>query len=187
MKLTKQKKTRDSSDINGFTLIEILLVLVLAGGVFLALYSIFGKTISNDNESKNEVIASSLAQEGVEIIRNIRDENELNSGATSMADGLNVSPCHPSADFSSADFSCNTRRDSVEKDGITGLYQNCPPLGCTAGNETGFSRICYIDDASVGGDSTEAFAVSCEVMWTSLSGIERKARAMNILTNWQEN
>lgn len=159
MKIKKTKKSTRKTQ-QGFTLIEVALVLVLVSGVFLALYGIFGKTIANDDESFHEVVASNLAQEGVEEIRNQRDNNFLNE--VNFDEGISSSENDICVDPTSNSY------------GI-----------CDGGNflkSTPYKRNCDIEEVL----SDEAIAVSCVVKWTGIAGIERKARAMAILTNWQK-
>lgn len=72
MKQIKQKKIK-----KGFSLIEVLfaviiMVLAITGVVFLLTNS--SKSIQ---DSKNQVIAAQLAQEGIELIRNLKENNNL--------------------------------------------------------------------------------------------------------------
>ncbi len=74
MKKIKQKKIK-----KGFSLIEVLfaviiMVLAITGVVFLLTNS--SKSIQ---DSKNQVIAAQLAQEGIELIRNLKENNNLGS------------------------------------------------------------------------------------------------------------
>lgn len=61
----------------GFTLIELIIVVfVLAIGI-LGVYSVYSQIISYTTISLSRFTASYLAQEGIEIVRNIRDTNWL--------------------------------------------------------------------------------------------------------------
>jgi len=179
---------------NGFTLIEVVLVLVLVGGVFLALYGIFAKTIVNDKESEYEIIASGLAQEGVEIVRNKRDMNVLAGEPINYE--LEAGVCYPYFDTPGADPSQDSpacvdgtiRNEKIEQITDTRDRRNCRVSGCLPSKETIYTRECFIEGLAPDGvtvDGAESFAVSCVVSWKGVSGIERKARAMAILTNWR--
>jgi prepilin-type N-terminal cleavage/methylation domain-containing protein len=171
----KKKKTKNnknqamSNGKKGFTLIEVVLVLVLVGGVFLAIYGIFSKTIANDDESFHEVVGSNLAQEGVELMRNQRDENILNDddfydGVDGNAQSGNI---------------CTDGDSYVSLSSCSGAFPTATP----------YERTCSVNNTIggiVSGDGEDAIAVSCVVEWTGIAGIDRKARAMAILTNWQE-
>jgi len=57
----------------GFTLLETLFALVIVSTGFFSVFSLAQTGIRATNASINRLIAANLAQEGVEIIRNIRD------------------------------------------------------------------------------------------------------------------
>jgi len=59
----------------GFTLIETLFALVILTTGFFSVFALLRKSISVTTTSINQLIAANLAQEGVEIIRNIRDSH----------------------------------------------------------------------------------------------------------------
>src|SRR3990170_1749725 len=62
-----------TSGSRGFTLIETLVALVIFTTSITVLISVTGSGVANTNYAKNKFIASYLAQEGVEMVRNIRD------------------------------------------------------------------------------------------------------------------
>jgi prepilin-type N-terminal cleavage/methylation domain-containing protein len=63
---------------NGFTLIEMLIVVFVVGVGLVGALSFFNVNLNNQFEAKNELIASGLAQESVDLVRNIADYNSLN-------------------------------------------------------------------------------------------------------------
>jgi len=65
----------------GFTLVEIIVAIaILAFGIVLV-YSAFGLTVTLTYNAAYRFTAASLAHEGLEIIKNIRDTNFLNGTA----------------------------------------------------------------------------------------------------------
>ncbi len=62
---------------SGFTLVEIIIAITIFSIGVLGTFSIFPKIILILGESKDKFIAFQLAQEGLEIVRNIRDNNFL--------------------------------------------------------------------------------------------------------------
>lgn len=189
MKKNISKKT----DPSGYTLIEVLLVMVLVGGVFLGLYGLFVANMKSVTESRYEIIASNLAQEGVEIIRNIRDENIMRSAAAEeetdrpdIDDGID-SPCFPDFDADSGASSCNGAGEEIKKsrDGEIAIYGY-------DGEDTAFTRRCEITDKQDGsaqdreGGHTESFTVECTVTWKSflIKGLDREVSAQAVMNNW---
>lgn len=160
----------------GFSLIEILIVTVITMAVFTVIYGFYSASIKNNVEIRYEMIASNLAQEGIEIIRNVRDENVMAEEDINV--GLDESPCYPYIDGNGG-TSCGSSLIKDIQINNDDWYENCPTTGC--GEETPFRRECTIS-----GDSTSITAV-CTVEWNSFinSGLERKAEATAILTDWQ--
>jgi prepilin-type N-terminal cleavage/methylation domain-containing protein len=76
----------------GFTLIEMLIsLLVITIGV-LGVFSAVSKYSQNTQQEKENLVASYLCQEGIEIVKNIRDTNWVSgaawdAGLTSCASG----------------------------------------------------------------------------------------------------
>jgi prepilin-type N-terminal cleavage/methylation domain-containing protein len=121
------KKTKQ----NGFTLVETLVAITILVVVISAAFGAAQNGISLSTFSKNQIIAFYLASEGVEQIRNMRDENGLKGqnwlqglafssndpcyfGKTCTIDAVNniISPC--SGEFGSCLF--------LKEDKVTGFY-----------------------------------------------------------------
>lgn len=159
---------------SGFTLIEILVVTVIAGMVFTTIYAFYASMIRVNVESRHEIVASNLAQEGVEIIRNRRDQNILRYGnGANWKNGLS-STCYPRLAGGSPDCSGGNRH--IRK--VGDIYEN----GGAEGN-TPFERVCRITD---NGGSID---VECDVFWDSIAqGVSngRSIRVNSTLTNWYD-
>lgn len=171
-KITKKDK-------NGYTLVEVILVIAITGITFTTLYSLYANTVRRNVDSRYEVIAANLAQEGVEIVRAIRDENVMLS--RDINDGL-AGNCRPYFREGTPNPECDAnRRPEVELD--SGFYRNCLLAGCVTPEKVVFEREC-----NIGGD-TERMVVTCTVQWDSFvnPAIARSADATVTLTNWQSN
>ena len=68
----KEKKIRDK---RGFTLIEVITVLLIISLGMVGVLSLISQNIRSQSLNKNTLIAYQLAQEGVELIRQVRDTN----------------------------------------------------------------------------------------------------------------
>ena len=64
----------------GFTLLETVFALTIIMIGFFGVFSLVEKSISATSTSIHRLIAANLAQEGIEIIRNIRDSAYLGGG-----------------------------------------------------------------------------------------------------------
>jgi prepilin-type N-terminal cleavage/methylation domain-containing protein len=164
----QRRSKKINKNTSGFTLIEILIVTVIAGMVFTTIYAFYASVVRYNVESRYEVIASNLAQEGMEIIRNRRDQNVLRED--SLNDGLENGNCYPIINASGP--SCSGTGPAIYKSN-TGVYTN------SDNGNTPFSRECIIS-----GDASE-IDVECTVTWDSMgkSG-RREIKAESLLTNW---
>ncbi len=72
----------------GFTLLEMIMaVFVIMVGI-VGVYGVFSRLISQSSLNSSRLVAVYLAQEGVELVRNIRDGNWLEPGGTAWDAGL---------------------------------------------------------------------------------------------------
>lgn len=67
---------RSGSVKKGFSLIEVLVALLVLSVGIAAIAILMVKNIKDLQISKNQIIASMLAQEGIELVRNLKDNNK---------------------------------------------------------------------------------------------------------------
>lgn len=67
-----------SSKKRGFSIMEVMISAFVLSFGLVAVTQLLGGTLKNNIDSRDRIIASSLAQEGVELVRNFRDTNVLN-------------------------------------------------------------------------------------------------------------
>ncbi len=107
----------------GFTLLEVLVAISILIITITATFSAAQNGLSSAIEARDQVVAFYLAQEAVELVRNVRDENSLQgvnwlSGITSQASD----PCY----FGK----------SCVVDGTTKIFSACPsPSNCSNLNQ----------------------------------------------------
>ncbi len=66
-------KKKNSNFKKGFTLVETLIAISIFTLSITAMMSVLSSGISNTNIAKKKIIATYLAQEGIEYVRNMRD------------------------------------------------------------------------------------------------------------------
>lgn len=73
----------------GFSLAEVIVAIFIITVGIIGVVSLMNSTISGVRVAKSQIIAANLAQEGLEIIRNIRDTNwqEDESWVNGLSDG----------------------------------------------------------------------------------------------------
>lgn len=161
------------NDESGFSLIEMMLASFIASTVFASLYAVFAMSMKFNVESRYEIIAANLAQEGVEIIRNIRDENVMRGVA--INDGLaNGFVCTPNMNGDNPE--CTNGATSVFI--VGNVYQNGG-----AGTATPFTRSCEISG------NQNQFDAICTVQWDSFVNpdLSREVEVTGRLTDWLGN
>ncbi len=188
----------------GYTLIEVIIAMAITSIAFVAIYALFVKTMQSDAESRYEIVAAALSQEGIEIIKNKREKNEMDWAMWNPVDDSSVPPssfkdidnlleCNPELDLTipGYNFSCNSgssinmqynRSDSSKK------YES----GCSGVDCIGpiFERRCetnMIDTDPILNPGVDSLRVSCLVEWKSLllGGQKRNVKTEIILTDWQ--
>lgn len=119
----------------GFSLIEILAVLFIVSMTLLGVVSLIIQNIQVQSINKSNLMASSLAQEGIELIRHVRDNNWQNNQSfdTGLSDGQYI------VDFNSgtAILITDTEQTKLFLDNGFYVHNLGPATGLT---ETIFSR-----------------------------------------------
>ena len=191
----------------GYTLIEVVITMFLTATVFVGVYALFAKAMNYDKEGQHEIIASELAQEGIEMIKNKKEKNEMDwavwnpnntdanlrniANLTTFRDIGNLStPCNPSLTWDSNgdnyNFNCDSSNTTIRYDKSAKKYIT----NCTAGDCVGpeYARECTTKLLDVDSDGkNDALNVSCTVKWKSdvLNGGERSVKAELVLTDWE--
>jgi len=170
---------------NGFTIMEaIVAIFVITTGI-VGVLSLVTQTISSATYSKNRLIAAYLAQEGIEIVRNIRDTEWLKT-ASWGSDICTSFPCEWEADYTTTSFlndcgsginyNCHnySSNDFLRIDG--GFYNYL------FGNPTKFTRKITINNGPVSGSSLN---IKVEIFWQE-KGKPYKFEAQENLYNWYQ-
>jgi len=146
-------KKKSSQKRKGFTLLEVLIsLMILALGVS-TITLLMANNIRNSVESKNQIIASSLAQEGIELLRNLQENNQADffSDVKKNRDYI-IDPLSSYSDFI-ASYSVNTSEKKLKLTN-SGFY-----IHSTTGTaDTKFLRRITFDESP--NDITETSTVS---------------------------
>ncbi|NCT54360.1 hypothetical protein GW758_00170 [Candidatus Falkowbacteria bacterium] len=161
-----------------FSLIEIVIILFIISMGLIGILSLIVQNIQSQDYNKNNLIATQLSQEGIELVRRIRDNNfkQGNNFNTGLAENQSevFSYCfdyNDSAPVVSAE-ACLLRFDG------DGFY-----VHGSLGISSGFSRLIKVElideDLAVG----VALKVISEVYWNSRLGISSYATE-TLLYDW---
>jgi len=154
--LNKNKK-------RGFSLIELIVAIFFVSVALPGILSAISKAMAEAEDSTLRLRAIYLAQEGIEIVRNIRDTKWLN-GATSTAleTAGNYEADYESVSLASCPFPCSASQLRFLKIDSDGFYQY------SVGAKTLFKRKITIDKTDdLDGDTyPDRERVTVEVSWT---------------------
>jgi prepilin-type N-terminal cleavage/methylation domain-containing protein len=145
----------------GFTLLELMITIMVISIGILGIFGLISNTMQSAEELKSRLVATYLAQEGIELVRNSRDNNwkegkEWTDGWPNCSLGCRISYDDPIIRVNGATLNINS----------DGFYGN-------AGTGTQFTRTIYITGT---GDYREVRAV---VSWLS-----QEVQVIKRLYNW---
>ncbi len=160
-----------------FTLIEIIVAIFLITVGAGAALNVIQMTIGFTSVTSDQLTASYLAQEGIEVVRNIRDGNWLEqrtNAAIFWDDGISVAEDYK-LDYQSDSFpdvSCSTGAEGFLK--FDGSFYNC-----STGEESKFKRKITIEKPQ-----PDKMTVLVEVFWSE-RGRSHQVTAQTSLYNWR--
>lgn len=185
-----KSKNRKAEYSQGFTIMEIIVVIFIIALSLSGIMSLVVQNMQVEYINKNMLMASQLAQEGLELVRNVRDANWLSgtNWRTGDSPGTDVDITQDNHYSISWDYSGGAIKiyDADEiNDSLTRLYMDnsgfyrhysTPPANATS---TAFSRLITVD--SVTNSST---TISCIVQWRIRNNTHRYS-AQTVLYDWR--
>lgn len=161
----------------GFSLIETMIAVAIIGIAIGGPYLVINSALSNFLDAENRFKAVFLAQEGMELVRNVRDNNFINivvggADVDTWDDGLIPSNCYE-IDYNDTSLtSCSVGSLRNLKINSDGFYNY------DSGKDTIFKR--YITISNCGTDCLEIRSI---VKW-KFKGEERQYELVGKLYNW---
>ncbi|MBI1975186.1 MAG: hypothetical protein HYS57_02380 [Parcubacteria group bacterium] len=152
--------TQRDTQPQGFSLLEAIIVvgLVLVGMV--PLVALMMKTVAQASFVQDQLVAANLAQEGIEIVRAIRDENWLNE--RSFASGFpSGGEQERRVHYKEARLLPGLFGQTLKFDASTGFYQY------DTGVDTQFRRRIFIERDPAPGESADEIKIRSVVEWTT--------------------
>lgn len=191
---------------NGFSFVELLVAFSIVAMTLVGMFSLFIKTLEVERVNRDQLMASMLAQEGLELVRAKRDSNWLNAnwpatitswdgltGDTDPSTDLDVdtSPHNFIAD-TTIDFSIGESPDTTCSDidnacAIITRDMLNDRLIHGAGDATVYSRMLTVTGTAVDIDTNGAgdyIEVQSRVKWSS-KGQDKTYIAETILYDWR--
>jgi len=169
----------------GFSILEASVVMGVVSIGLLGVFSLILQNIQVQKVNKNMLVASMLAQEGLELIRNIRDDNWITTGNDWDLDIAGWNNNDFTVDYTMALTNANGIGDVLAK-----LYKNSANnfyTHASVGNtKTMYSRLIIVDgiDASVPADGViDYYKVKSHVQWKEK--VLKDYIAETYLYNWR--
>lgn len=171
----------------GFGLLEVIISISVVIIGILPLINLFSSVLTRERDTENKLMAIYFAQEGIEIVRQIRDTNwrkgeswdyEPDSGTTVFGSkwGITLDICNQYRDFKLADASVTAN---------TIIYYNTDEpyaQGCSSGTATNFTRTVLIENKDyTGAVNNDYMKITSTV---KLDGAELYS-LIAYLNNWQ--
>lgn len=150
-------KRKNKKDKPAFTLIEVITVLLVISLGMVGTLSLISQNIRSQSINEKTIIAYQLAQEGVELIRNIRDTN-INNGDDWL--GVLGTDGDYIMDYTdSVPLRWSSEPTELQID-ANGMYR----YNVTGGADSGFSRIINIM-AAPADEHKDYITVTANVSW----------------------
>ena len=172
-----QKKETKKNNNKGFTLLETIIAIFVISVGLVGVAAIIFQIFALASISSNDLIASYLAQEGIEIVRNIRDGNWLeqrNNPAILWTDGLTFGQWE--GDFTNMQnltpWTGAGRHLNID---VNGFYSHA------SGTPTRFQRKITISEGPAPGESIN---VRVEIFWSE-RGRDHRFESQTKLYNWR--
>ncbi|MDP3043010.1 MAG: prepilin-type N-terminal cleavage/methylation domain-containing protein [bacterium] len=161
----------------GFSILEVIIAILIISIGMIGVLSLITQNIQVQYIGKNDLIASQLAQEGLELVRNIRDTNWLTAGndwktgagATTNSDI--VQDGDYAIDYSGAIIDINSIDNAGLNIDAAGFYTH------NAGAATAFYRLITVVD------NADYLDVECKVRWKE-RGRTHDYAVKTLLYNW---
>ncbi len=170
-------------------MIELLVTIFFVSVGLVGVIAFFNLSIESSTEDKNELIAAGLAQEGVELVRNIVDYNHLNGDdwwrelvVNSVASNSNCK----SIDYESLlSHDCITANHTqVCLDNNSRYFQD--NSSCHGAVKTSFTRELEISGQDMNGSGIDLNNGDCLKIEVKVSWGDREAKAVDIICKPRE-
>jgi prepilin-type N-terminal cleavage/methylation domain-containing protein len=183
---------------SGFTLLETMVAVTLLSMSIVAPMALTTQSLGSAYYARDQVTAFFLAQEALETVRNVRDNNILYNSQASPGSTVNLLNGIPST--SGAAFRADARDNSMTLCSLDGLSGGaCKPLqtdgtlfgyGNGANTATIFTRTitaCYVQlDGTCTGVETDEVKITASVSWKTAGLQTRTVTVSENLYRWVE-
>ena len=182
-----QKKVFKNRNYSGFSFMETIISVFLISIGMIAVIGLMASSLRESLDSRDQVIATLLSQEGIELVRNIRDNNWVNDQGSFDAGFPASSDENCRIDASSNLISCGSALSLALKLDADGIYNH------SNGEDTKFQRkimIEYDNDTDKNLATITSIVVwgnSFPLLLNDCASASKCAYAKTVLGHWGEN
>ncbi|MDQ1284248.1 MAG: hypothetical protein QG620_596 [Patescibacteria group bacterium] len=191
IKIEVLRLAADKKSSQGFAILEAILSMFLMTVGLTAILMLLTQTYKQYGSSEDQQIATLLAQEGIELVRNVRDNNWAAGAGEDSFEGLlfaGESGDRGRIDINDDHIPDNRYNDNIDQKKLylnsDGLYVHDPP----GGEETKFLRNIYLFE------NGERLTVRSMVVWdrddfpsaTNCTASNKCSFSTTVLTKWGE-
>jgi len=164
MKINFKKKK------SAFSIIEIMAVVFIVTIGMVGMMNLIGQSIRVQRLNEHTLVAYQLAQEGIELVRVIRDDNWLAEEINSVEFINAMNPGSYCIDYSNVELGSNINSPCRLYLNSNDFYVHTDSIDST---ETPYSRLIIIEEYIEEGSEEEnyAVAVTVKITWEDVSGI----------------
>lgn len=174
---------------NGFTLIETLFAVLIFSAALVSLMTIAGRGIAATKSAQEQITAHYLAQEGLEIARNMRDTQFKTTGAVwdvgfSQCTGSGCGVMYGNQASVPTLVDCGQVHNCDVAQAVDGAFVDYDPNTTTF---SGYNRKIVVTPITTANNLTgtpDEYKIASTVLWKSRS-IVRKVELVTILKQWQ--
>lgn len=190
MKFLLDQKT---NIMKGFTLLETLVAISILILAITATFTVAQNGLSSSMEARDQVVAFYLAQEGIEMVRNRRDENSLariGAPSTSWIDGLASQASDPCYFGKTCAVDTVTKTFSACPSGsgsCSPITQNTNPASPTYlmyGQDVSWTATNFNREINLSQSTTTELIIKVTVKWTR-GLLTRTFNVSEIIRDWQ--
>jgi len=188
MCLLIRKKQEDKKNNKSFSLLGVLIAIYIITMGIIGIIGLMANTITRSKITGNGVVAIGLAQEGIEIVKDIRGTNWMNGDAwdEGIIDGTYQVSYLVSGLLDNVAYPLSEKiRFSTGGDGYSVCDSTDPICVETFDQETIFTRIVEILHNPDGNESTDDVMSKCAVSWEE-KGRSQIVEIENWLYNWRQ-
>ena len=166
----------------GITLLELMVTVAVISIGVVGIFHLIQNTILSASSVRLRITATYLAQEGVELVKNVRSTNWIKEKDSWLSGMLFCSGTH-GCEMAYNDSNDGSLREVLSEEDLNYLkINNYGFYGYETGIETLFKRQIYVEQENI--DGVDVAKVTAKVSWQE-RGNDHQVEVVSVLRNWR--